>query len=83
MVLATAIITAAWTINNGGMGTYFGLIVIWAGPFLLLLWLVLCAIAKNHRVDLKQEPFVSITGSIAMDEYHLADCTSNRVLVDC
>jgi 15-cis-phytoene synthase / lycopene beta-cyclase len=66
IVLTTAIIAASWSISNGDVGTYFGLIVIWAGPFLLLLWLVFCSVAMN-QVDLEQEPFVSITGWTAMD----------------
>jgi len=59
IVLAIAIIAAALAISNGGVGTYFGFIVIWAVPFLLLLWLVFCSVAKN-QIDLEQEPFVSI-----------------------
>jgi 15-cis-phytoene synthase/lycopene beta-cyclase len=66
IVLTAAIIAAAWAISNGGVGTYFGLIVIWAAPFLLLLWLVLYSVAKD-QIDRKQESFVSITGWTAMD----------------
>jgi 15-cis-phytoene synthase/lycopene beta-cyclase len=82
IVLSAAIIAAAWAISNGGVGMYFGLIVIWAAPFLLLLWLVLFSVAKN-QIDFEQEPFVSIPGRTAVDKHHLAHCTSNMVPVDC
>lgn len=38
VVLAGAIAVAGWAISSGGRGTYMGLIVGWATPFLLLLW---------------------------------------------
>lgn len=37
-VMATAISSGAWMIAHGGKGTYLGLILVWAGPFALLLW---------------------------------------------
>jgi len=48
VVLATAIIAAGWAIYHCGVGTYFGLIVIWATPFLLLLWLILSSVTKYY-----------------------------------
>ncbi|KAK8185225.1 Lycopene beta-cyclase [Phyllosticta capitalensis] len=36
--LALGIVTSIRMIKNGGHGTYLGLIVLWAFPFLLLLW---------------------------------------------
>lgn len=36
--LAAAIIGGAYAVWSGGEGVYMGLILVWAGPFLLLLW---------------------------------------------
>jgi len=33
-----AIVSGALMILNGGEGLYMGLILVWAGPFVLLLW---------------------------------------------
>jgi len=36
--LAWVILEGIRLVRRGGVGTYFGLIVIWAMPFLLLIW---------------------------------------------
>lgn len=38
LFLIGSILKGALLIRNGGLGTYLGLIVVWAFPFLLLLW---------------------------------------------
>lgn len=38
LLLLTAICTGAGFVVRGGQGLYLGLIVVWAGPFILLLW---------------------------------------------
>jgi 15-cis-phytoene synthase/lycopene beta-cyclase len=38
IILITAIAWGWSCVREGGLGTYTGLILIWAGPFLLLLW---------------------------------------------
>ncbi|KAI9700898.1 MAG: hypothetical protein M1820_006659 [Bogoriella megaspora] len=38
IVLALTIRGGVWLIQKGGSGTYMGLILVWAVPFLLLLW---------------------------------------------
>jgi 15-cis-phytoene synthase/lycopene beta-cyclase len=40
VVMARGIYKAAELVQIGGKGTYMGLLGVWAGPFLLLLWLV-------------------------------------------
>ena len=38
VVLIVALIVSAQLVIHDGVGTYLGLIVGWAGPFMLLLW---------------------------------------------
>lgn len=38
VLIAVGIITGAMLMLKGGRGLYIGLIVVWAGPFILLLW---------------------------------------------
>ncbi|KAI1755909.1 hypothetical protein F4782DRAFT_538305 [Xylaria castorea] len=38
LLLSVAILTGAILVGKGGKGTYLGLILIWAGPFVLLTW---------------------------------------------
>lgn len=38
IVLTLGVVSAAFAVRNDGTGTYLGLIVGWAGPFMLLLW---------------------------------------------
>ena len=38
VVIVTAILTGASLVVRGGEGLYIGLILVWAGPFILLLW---------------------------------------------
>ena len=40
IVLGTIIASSLYAIQRGGEAMYMGLILIWAGPFLLLLWYV-------------------------------------------
>jgi 15-cis-phytoene synthase/lycopene beta-cyclase len=38
ILLGLALIASAAAVHHDGVGTYLGLIVGWAGPFMLLLW---------------------------------------------
>lgn len=38
LLLVATILTGAGLIVRGGQGLYLGLIIVWAGPFILLLW---------------------------------------------
>jgi len=38
MLITSIIVTGIWLICKRGTGTYMGLILVWAGPFALLLW---------------------------------------------
>lgn len=40
LLIAGAVALGAWAIKYQGEGTYLGLILVWAGPFCLLLWLL-------------------------------------------
>ena len=40
LVLGFALAAAFFAVKHDGVGTYLGLIVGWAGPFMLLLWSV-------------------------------------------
>ena len=44
-ILVVAITMGAWMVVGGGEGMYMGLILVWAGPFILLLWYARQAIA--------------------------------------
>lgn len=38
LLFAVTLLEGIYLVKNGGLGTYMGLIIIWAFPFLLLLW---------------------------------------------
>ncbi|KAL9584448.1 MAG: hypothetical protein Q9212_002114 [Teloschistes hypoglaucus] len=37
-IFGAAILLGAWLIRDNGRGVYLGLIIVWAGPFILMLW---------------------------------------------
>jgi len=52
IVLSLGILSAAFAVRHDGTGTYLGLIVGWAGPFMLLLWyafLSMTSFMRSHR----------------------------------
>jgi 15-cis-phytoene synthase / lycopene beta-cyclase len=63
-VLAAWIVISGFQIRRGGEGTYLGLIIAWAGPFALLLWML----SSQFLVSL---PYSSTLFPIAMPTLYL------------
>jgi hypothetical protein len=74
-VLGLAVLYGAIAVNLGGEGLYLGMILIWACPFLLLLWYVQVPRLLIYT-DPDQEPGVPVLDQTSSHQY----ATSNRLV---
>ena len=73
-----------YAIREGGKGMYMGLILIWALPFVLLLWLVsLFELSTLNISDIPQESGISVHNSSTVQKYPFADCATHALSVGC
>ena len=78
-VLVLGLSTAWVMFNAGGTGTYMGLIVGWAFPFLLFLWYAQCSRVSLINANMEQDPGISIPCWTPVDK-HSASCFAAYVL---
>ncbi len=84
LALSLSIVLGVALIRRGGVGVYMGLILIWACPFLLLLWYGL----RTSRLlpgmtDRKQEPCIPVHRWPSQLEHHPAHPRADIVPLDC
>lgn len=83
-VALTATIGWGWRqVLDSDIGTYTGLILIWAAPFLLLLWLVDFVLQLIRTLILVQEPGIPIHPRVAIVKYVLAHRHTNSISLGC
>ncbi|KAL9588546.1 MAG: hypothetical protein Q9203_002653 [Teloschistes exilis] len=60
-ILGAAILLGAWLIRDNGRGVYLGLIIVWAGPFILMLWSLAYQLILNLPLSNTLLPIVAPT----------------------
>lgn len=83
VVLGICIRTGLKMVGRGKEEMYMGMIIVWAGPFLLLLWYASLWCWPHMRANKKQESCISVSHWAALDEHCTAHCAAYVVPMDC
>ena len=68
---------------KSGEGLYMGLILVWAGPFVLLLWYDLMILSSHSAANVLQESCISIYHGIALFKHSSTHPLTYSLPLDC